>query len=201
VTIVTTVNKVWDVIKERIFNNIKIYILKNHIDDILRKFQIKIDQLVNKYKRQLPSHVASSEGDDLSTVSWIELLETFKSWNPEKGDDIWPLAYLRVTGAMKDHIRHITRTDPSRFYDWVSDAAYMFVTLKNSSSFESEIETGIELGKAMQALTERERKIIIAHTKDDLTFKRIGDMIGVSESQISRIYSKAIKTLKVELSK
>jgi len=73
--------------------------------------------------------------------------------------------------------------------------------LKNSSSFESEIETGIELGKAMQALTERERKIIIAHTKDDLTFKRIGDMIGVSESQISRIYSKAIKTLKVELSK
>ena len=198
---IETLENIWNKIKYKLFNNLKIFILKNYLDDILRKFKTRVEQLVNKYKRQLPQHVVSSEEDDLSTVSWIELLETIKAWDPEKGEDIWPLAYIRITGAMKDHIRHITKTDPSRFYDWVSDAAYMFVTLNDGASFETRVETGVELSRAMKVLTERERKIVIAHIKEDMTFKNIGDALCVSESQISRIYSKALKTLKSELSK
>ena len=102
---------------------------------------------------------------------------------------------------MKDHVRYITKTDPSRLYDWVADAAYMYMTVNKRADFTKKIETGDELNSAMKILNERERRIIIMHTKSDLTFKIIGSQLGISESQISRIYKGAITKLKNELSK
>ncbi len=48
----------------------------------------------------------------------------------------------------------------------------------------------------MQVLSEREKLVVISHAKDDLTFKEIGDKINVSESQISRIYKKALEKIR-----
>jgi hypothetical protein len=123
-------------------------------------------------------------------------LETVKVWVPSRCPDIWPLARARIVGAMKDHIRFITRADPSRLYDWVTDAAYILMAIQDRADFENEIETGVQLQEAMKVLSMRERKIVLSHTKDDLTFKQIGELIGVSESQISRIYKKAIEKLR-----
>ena len=155
--------------------------------------------MIHRYAKVLPKYVAESELDDLRTVAQLELIESLKVWDPDKSDEIWPLAQTRIIGAMKDHIRYITKTDPSRFYDWITDAAYVFMVINNRADFEHQIETGVQLNQAMKALSYREKTIVISHTKDDQTFKTIGDRLGISESQISRIYKKAIEKIKKEL--
>ena len=193
--------KVWAEIQGKVLNNIKVFILKNNVNDVLGYYTPKINGLVWRYSRRLPYYVADAEKDDLHTIAHLELLETFKAWLPEKSLEIWPLAQARITGAMKDHIRHISRSDPSRFYEWVTDAAYLFKAINDRADFEYDIETGDQLNQAMKVLTRRERKIVIDHTKEDLTFKTIGEKIGVSESQVSRIYKAAINKVREGLEK
>jgi RNA polymerase sigma factor (sigma-70 family) len=197
----STLEKLWDKISDRVYNNIKVYLLKVHVPEIIRFFGPKIDIIVKKYARYLPNYVVNSEIDDLRTIAQLEFLETVKVWSPDKNSNIWPLAQQRITGAMKDHIRYVTKSDPSRLYDWVADAAHMYKTVNDRADFVKQIDTGDELGRAMKVLTERERKIVIAHTHADQTFKVIGTRIGVSESQVSRIYKKALEKLKKELSR
>jgi RNA polymerase sigma factor (sigma-70 family) len=197
-----TVKSTWFDIRENVLNNLKVHLLQRYVADIIHLFSPKINMIVNKYSRHLPSYVASSEVDDLSTIAQLEFLETVKVWIPEHDKkNIWPLAQMRIVGAMKDHVRFITKTDPSRLYDWVADAAYMVMTVNKRADFTDKIETGDELSRAMDILNDRERRIVVMHTKNDLTFKTIGLQLGVSESQISRIYKAAIAKLKKELQK
>lgn len=187
---------IWEKIELPVLNQLKVRLLATHVNAVLVHFQPKLDAIVRRYARHLPYHVVDSEIDDLKTVAHLELLETIKVWVPTRCPDIWPLARARIIGAMKDHIRFITRSDPTRLYDWVTDAAYVMMAVQDRADFENEIETGVQLQEAMKVLSVRERKIVLSHTKDDLTFKQIGELVGVSESQISRIYKKAIEKLR-----
>ncbi len=193
------IDKLWDGIKTNICNAIKVHYLTYHVDIILNKFEEKLNFLVFKYKRYLPQHVSSVEGDDLKTIAQLELLETFKAWDPMKRDDLWPLAYTRINGAMKDHIRYISKSDPTRFYDWVTDAANLYLAVNNDNSYEEKIENSSELSRALEILSEKEKKIVILYLNEDLTFNEISKRINLSESQISRIYKQAIKKIKTEL--
>ncbi len=194
-----TAEKIWKKISQKVLNTIKIYVLQHYISEILDYFLPKIDIVVKGYSKHLPPYVAQSERDDLRTLAQLEFIETLKVWDPDKSQDLWPLAHARIIGAMRDHIRYITKSDPSRFYEWITDAAYLYMTINNRADVETHIETGMQLNQAMNTLTSRERKIVIAHTKEDQTFKRIGDQMGISESQISRIYKKAIQKIKKTL--
>ena len=194
------IDKLWDQIKTNICNLIKVHYLTYHVDIILNKFEEKLNFLVFKYKRYLPQHVSLVEGDDLKTIAQLELLETFKAWDPLKRDDLWPLAYTRINGAMKDHIRYISKSDPTRFYDWVTDAANLYLAVNNDNSYEEKIENSSELSRALKILSDKEKKIVIFYLNEDLTFNEISKRINLSESQISRIYKQAIKKIKTELS-
>ena len=197
----STIDTTWDQIGEKVLNNIKVHLLRHYPSEILRHYNPKIDSVVKRYSRYLPSYVAESELDDLKTIAQLEILETLKVWNPSKSEEIWPLAYVRITGAMKDHIRYITKSDPSRFYEWVSDAAYVYLTVNKRADFEHQIENGLHLKQAMEVLDLREKKIVNAYIRDDLTFQTIGQKLNISESQISRIYKSAILKIKKELKK
>lgn len=193
------IEAVWNETRPVVINNIKIYFLKRYPSEILKFFHSRIDYLVRQYANYLPSFVAQNEVEDLRTISQLEFFETLKIWDPSKSDEIWPLASARIRGAMKDHIRYITKSDPSRFYEWVTDAAYMYITLNKRADFATQIESGVQLKEAMECLTTREIKIINAYVKDDLTFQQISKQLGVSESQISRIYKKAIEKIRKQL--
>jgi len=190
------VDLAWDKIAEKVLNNIKVQLLKYHVAEILNYFNPSLIKVVKRYTRHLPRHVAESEGDDLTTIAQLEFLETLKVWNPILNRNIWPLAQARIIGAMKDHIRYISKSDPSRFYEWMTDAAHIYIMSQDRADFKVQVETGIQLSAAMDALSYRDRKIVISHTKDDQTFKEIGEKLGISESQVSRIYKKAIETMK-----
>ncbi len=194
-----SVDRLWLEIEPSVTNRVKIAILNRHADAVLSKFNAKLDSISKRYAKHLPLHVAESERDDLKTIAQLELLETLKVWLPSRNRDFWPLAQARIIGAMKDHIRYISKSDPSRFYDWITDAAYVYMAINDRADFQDTIENGIQLTDALRVLTPRERDVVLQHTKDDLTFRQIGESIGVSESQVSRIYKKSIEKIQKKL--
>tara|TARA_Y100001935_G_scaffold255325_1_gene267722 strand:- start:2602 stop:3456 length:855 start_codon:yes stop_codon:yes gene_type:complete len=199
-TVPTDLHDIWKIIQLPILNVIKVHYLNHHIESFLLAYEQQLSFLINKYKRHLPQHVSYVEGDDLKTIAQLELIETFKAWSPTKNNDIWPLAYTRINGAMKDHIRYISKSDPTRFYDWVTDAANLYLAINNGNSHESEIENSSELDRALKKLNEKERKIVTMYINEDLTFSKISTRIKLSESQISRIYKQAVQKIKSILS-
>lgn len=184
-----------------IFNNIKVYLLRFKLQEIFDHFRIKLSGEINKYARNLPSHVVSSEIEDLRVVAQLELIESFKVWNKSINPDLWPLARRRISGAMKDHIRFITRTDPSRVYDWVAEATYIHEIVESSKTFAHKIENEMQLNDIMEILSLREKRVVDAYIRLELNFKEIGSLLSVSESQASRIYKQSILKMQKAIKK
>jgi RNA polymerase sigma factor FliA len=55
------------------------------------------------------------------------------------------------------------------------------------------------LGEAIQRLPERERLVISLYYYEELTLREIGEVLGVTESRVSQLHTKAILRLKVRL--
>lgn len=188
--------KMWEKVKKPLGQDIKKHLTSHYSDQILKKYGPKINYLINRYFASLPGHVVNTEGDDLANVARIEFFETIKAWDPERNEDVWPLAFSRVTGAMRDQIRYITKASPARLYNWITDASYVYMAVEEENTFETKVESGIVLNEAIKQLDRKEKFIIISRFKHDRTFKEIGDMIGISESQTTRIYKTIMKKLK-----
>ncbi len=60
-------------------------------------------------------------------------------------------------------------------------------------------ETYETLRQRIEDLPERERLVISLYYYDELTYKEVGEIIGISESRVSQIHSKAILRLKNQL--
>lgn len=192
-------SKIWNQIESPILNRLKMKLIEEKSDEIIRHYDKKIQYLVRNYSRYLPKYISDVEKDDLLSIAQIELLETIKAWVPIKNSDIWPLAHSRINGAMKDYIRFISKSDPARMFEWVSDSAVIYTHFKQESNPNIKIESGYELSLAMECLDEREIKILTAYVQEDKTFSIISQELNISESQISRIYKKIIEKLKVTL--
>lgn len=52
------------------------------------------------------------------------------------------------------------------------------------------------LGEALQLLTEKERKVITLYYYEDLTLKEISTILGVSESRISQLHTRALQKMR-----
>jgi RNA polymerase sigma factor for flagellar operon FliA len=57
------------------------------------------------------------------------------------------------------------------------------------------------LAKYIDTLNEKERQVIALYYYEELTLKEIGQVLGVTESRVSQIHSKAMVTLKAKLLK
>ena len=56
------------------------------------------------------------------------------------------------------------------------------------------------LGEAIARLPERERLVVTLYYYEELTLREIGDVLGVTESRVSQMHTKAILRLKARLS-
>ena len=52
------------------------------------------------------------------------------------------------------------------------------------------------LGKSLEMLTEKERKVITLYYYEDLTLKEISNVLEVSESRVSQLHTKALLKMK-----
>ena len=63
------------------------------------------------------------------------------------------------------------------------------------SMYERE-EARQQLADAVESLPEKERLVISLYYVDELTMKEIGSVLGVNESRVSQIHSKAVGRLR-----
>ena len=189
-------------LKEEIVKDLLDYVCFFHSDILFKVFHKRINMLVQNYARKLPRYIKTSEIDDLNSIARMEFIQTLRSWDPLSNSVIWPFAYSRINGAMRDHIRYLTKADPSRLFNWINDAAYMYLSVnRNKEEFAGNIEDGVVLKQAMANLTEQEHKIVTMKSLQDMTLVDIGKAIHLSESQVSRLYNTAIGKLRKILSK
>lgn len=189
-------------LKEEIVDDLLDYLCFHYSDVLFQVFHQKINMLVQNYARKLPRYIKTSEIDDLSSIARMEFIQTIRSWHPMSNPVVWPFAYSRINGAMRDHIRYLTKADPSRLFNWINDAAYMYLAINNNKGeFSGQVEDGIVLKQAMAALTEQEQKIVTLKSIQDMTLVDIGKQINLSESQVSRIYNAALAKLKKIITK
>lgn len=60
-------------------------------------------------------------------------------------------------------------------------------------------ELKVVLGKALELLTEKERKVVILYYYEDLTLKEISNVLEVSESRVSQLHTKALGKMKSQM--
>ncbi len=155
------------------------------------------------------------DADDLISIGTIGLIKAINSFNPEKNIKLATYAsrcieneilmYLRRTARLKSEVSF----DEPLNTDFEGNELLLSDILGTSAeSVYGEIELSAEkeiLKKAMEKLTDRERKIMSLRFGlsggEELTQKEVADLLGISQSYISRLEKKIIARLKKEIAK
>jgi RNA polymerase sigma factor FliA len=86
------------------------------------------------------------------------------------------------------------RGEPVSLVDTLADKHY-----DPSSGMESQETRGL-LAAAINSLSEREKIVVTLYYFEGLTLAEIGDILGVTESRVCQIHTKAVGSLRGQLS-
>ncbi len=155
------------------------------------------------------------ESDDLISIGTIGLIKAINSFNPEKNIKLATYAsrcieneilmYLRRTARLKSEVSF----DEPLNTDFEGNELLLSDVLGTSAdTVYGDIESNAEkeqLKEALKKLTERERKIMFLRFGlgggEEMTQKDVADLLGISQSYISRLEKKIILRLKKEIAK
>lgn len=155
------------------------------------------------------------DNDDLISIGTIGLIKAINSFNPEKNIKLATYAsrcieneilmYLRRTARLKSEISF----DEPLNTDFEGNELLLSDVLGTSAdTVYGAIELNAEkqqLEEALKKLTERERKIMSLRFGlgggEEMTQKDVADLLGISQSYISRLEKKIILRLKKEIAK
>lgn len=154
--------------------------------------------------------------EDLISIGTIGLIKAINTFNPEKKIKLATYAsrcieneilmYLRRTNKLKVEIS----IDEPLNVDWDGNELLLSDILGTESdiiyrNIEDEVDKTL-LKQALEKLSEREREIVElrfgfnAHGKEK-TQKEVADLLGISQSYISRLEKKIISRLKKEITR
>ncbi len=155
------------------------------------------------------------ENDDLISIGTIGLIKAINSFNPDKNIKLATYAsrcieneilmYLRRTARLKSEISF----DEPLNTDFEGNELLLSDVLGTSAdTVYGELELNAEkeqLKEALKKLSERERKIMFLRFGlgggEEMTQKDVADLLGISQSYISRLEKKIILRLKKEIAK
>jgi RNA polymerase sigma factor for flagellar operon FliA len=119
-------------------------------------------------------------------------------------------AKLGVTGEeLEDNLHEISRSSVAALDELWSpsssgDQIALIDTIKDET--EPDPETSLEqsevreaLAEAISSLPEREKLVVTLYYYEELTLREIGEVLGVTESRVSQLHTKAILRLKAHL--
>ena len=117
---------------------------------------------------------------------------------------------LGVTGESSTTACSRSRAPPSRALDelWSpsgsGDSIALIDTIEDESGPDPEIsleqtEVREALAEAISDLPEREKLVVTLYYYEELTLREIGEVLGVTESRVSQLHTKAILRLKAHL--
>ncbi len=154
--------------------------------------------------------------EDLVSIGTIGLIKAINTFNPSKNIKLATYAsrcieneilmYLRRNNRMKTEIS----IDEPLNIDWDGNELLLSDILGTENdlihrSIEDEVDKEL-LNTAMKKLSMREKKIMelrfgLANGGEEKTQKEVADMLGISQSYISRLEKKIISRLKKEISR
>ncbi|OGC12795.1 hypothetical protein A3J90_04620 [candidate division WOR-1 bacterium RIFOXYC2_FULL_37_10] len=181
-------------IEDRIIRVIRERFLK-YSDEVVTKYKDQITRTVNWYVSTLPSHIRKSEAEDLAQEAKIAFIDALKTWDPRRGE-LWPYVSIRLKGSMQDYLRKKKMDQVSGMYEWINSAAHIYLAFNREAIVHDQVDDVLHVDGALQELSEKEQQVVKMYYNEDLTFKEIGDKIGLSESQVSRICNEATRKVK-----
>lgn len=153
--------------------------------------------------------------EDLISIGTIGLIKAVNTFNPEKNIKLATYASRCIENEILMYLRRNNKTklevsiDEPLNVDWDGNELLLSDILGTDEDvIYKDIETEVEkklLNKAIAHLSGRERTIVELrfgiNTKDgnELTQKEVADLLGISQSYISRLEKKIMKRLKKEI--
>ncbi len=153
--------------------------------------------------------------DDLVSVGTIGLIKAVNSFNADKNIKLAPYASRCIENEILMHLRRTVKIKSEVSFeeplntDWEGNELMLCDVMGTDGDIVyKKIENGVEselLGVALTKLNDREREIMELRYgldgSDEKTQKEVADMLGISQSYISRLEKKIIGRLKKEFSK
>lgn len=155
--------------------------------------------------------------EDLISIGTIGLIKSINTFNPQKNIKLATYASRCIENEILMYLRRTSKTkmevsiDEPLNVDWDGNELLLSDILGTdedviSKDLEDEVERKL-LVKAISKLNERERKIIELRfglnneNGEEMTQKEVADLLGISQSYISRLEKKIIGRLKKEIVK
>lgn len=153
--------------------------------------------------------------DDLVSVGTIGLIKAVNSFNAEKNIKLATYASRCIENEILMHLRRTVKLksevsfDEPLNTDWEGNELMLSDVMGTDGDIVyKKIENGVEhdlLGVALTKLTNREREIMELryglNGGEEKTQREVADMLGISQSYISRLEKKIIVRLKKEFAK
>lgn len=155
--------------------------------------------------------------EDLISIGTIGLIKGINTFNPEKKIKLATYASRCIENEILMYLRHNNRVklevsfDEPLNTDWDGNELLLSDILGTDEDvIYKDLETEVEISllkKAMLSLNERERQIIELRfgvnrvENKELTQKEVADILGISQSYISRLEKKIMARLKKEIQK
>ncbi len=153
--------------------------------------------------------------EDLISIGTIGLIKAINTFNPEKNIKLATYASRCIENEILMHLRRSSKTkmevsiDEPLNVDWDGNELLLSDILGTDEDviykdIEDEIEKNL-LNSAISRLEPRERKIVelrfglTNEDGDEMTQKEVADLLGISQSYISRLEKKIMKRLKKEM--
>ena len=151
--------------------------------------------------------------DDLISIGTIGLMKAVGTFHPEKGIKLATYASRCIENEILMHLRKVAQyrsdisIDEPLNVDWDGNELLLSDLLGTDEdivcrNIETESERGL-LREAVMRLSPRERQIMEMrfglNGHREMTQKEVADVIGISQSYISRLEKKIIKRLRAEL--
>ncbi len=152
--------------------------------------------------------------EDLISIGTIGLIKAINTFKTDKNIKLATYASRCIENEILMHLRRSSRTrvevsiDEPLNVDWDGNELLLSDILGTDDDvvykdLEDEVDRSL-LEQAMETLSERERTIIelrfgIGHNDEEMTQKEVADLLGISQSYISRLEKKIIKRLKKEM--
>lgn len=154
--------------------------------------------------------------EDLISIGTIGLIKAINTFKPEKKIKLATYASRCIENEILMYLRRNSKTrtevsiDEPLNVDWEGNELLLSDILGTDAdviyrNIEDEVDRNL-LRKALIKLTDREQKIInlrfgITNGGNERTQKEVADMLGISQSYISRLEKKIISRLKKEMNK
>ena len=188
--------------------------------EMLEKLEKGEEREADKIKGELIKHNlrldnTGVDGDDLVSIGTIGLIKAINSFRSDKNIKLATYASRCIENEILMYLRRTARLKSEVSFDEPLNTDFEGNELLLSDVMGTSAESvygGVEdraekelLKDALTKLSERERKIMFLRFGlsggEEMTQKDVADMLGISQSYISRLEKKIIQRLKKEISK